>query len=90
MRVKVANMKIFLLDLDSIRVVGYSDKRFANNFDLNSQLGGIILLMDDRDLAIPIDFKSYKSRLVARSVLSAEVIAFAYLFDDSYALLYQL
>ena len=42
--------------------------------------------MDDTDNVIPISFKSYKSRRVTRSVLSAEVIAFADLFDDSFAI----
>ena len=35
---------------------------------------------------MPIIFKTYKSRRVARSALSAEVIAFADLFDDALAL----
>ena len=46
--------------------------------------------MDNTDSAIPIILKSYKSRRVARSVLSAEVIAFAYLFDDALALKFQI
>ena len=53
---------------------------------MKSQLGRIVLLIDDSSAAIPISFKSYKSRRVARSVLSAEVIAFADLFDDAFAL----
>ena len=82
----VAHLKIPKLDLGTIRIVGYSDASFANNHDLSSQLGRIILLVDDDDSAVPICFKSYKSRRVTRSVLSAEVIAFADLFDDAYAL----
>ena len=42
--------------------------------------------MDDTDRFSPISLKSYKSRRVARSVLAAEVTAFADLFDDAYAL----
>ena len=72
--------------LNNIRIVGYSDAAFANNSDMKSQLGRIILLTDCSNSAIPIVFKSYKSRRVARSVLSAEVIAFADLFDDALAL----
>ena len=53
---------------------------------MKSQLGRIVLLIDDNSAAIPIVFKSFKSRRVARSVLSAEVIAFADLFDDAFAL----
>lgn len=86
----IAHLKFPKLDLDSIRVVGYSDAAFANNHDLKSQLGRIIFLIDDSNHAIPIVFKSYKSRRVTRSVLPAEVIAFADVFDDAYALRSQL
>ena len=88
--VNVSNLKFPKLDRDSIRTVGYSDASFANNHDLKSQLGRIILLMDGNDKAVPVIFKSYKSRRVARSVFSAEVIAFADVFDDSLALRSQL
>ena len=84
--VNVAHLKIPKLDRSTLRNVGYSDATFANNPDLTSQLGRIILLMDKTDSAIPVTFKSYKSRRVTRSVLSAEVIAFADLFDDAFAL----
>ena len=40
-------------------------------------------MTDDNHNAISVSYKSYKSRYVARSVLSAEVIAFADLFDDA-------
>ena len=46
--------------------------------------------MDENYKAVPMIFKIYKSRRVARSVLSAEVIAFADLFDDALALRSQL
>ena len=82
----VAHLKFPDLDRNSLRLVGYSDAAYANNHDLSSQLGRIVLLMDDADRFSPISFKSYKSRRVVRSVLAAEVIAFADLFDDAYAL----
>ena len=86
----VAHLKLPKLELSSVRIVGYSDASFANNHDLSSQLGRIARLIDDDDAAIRICFKSYKSRRVTRSVLSAEVIAFADLFDDAVALRYQI
>lgn len=70
--------------MDSDRIMGYSNAAFANNNDLTSQLGRIILLVDDSDTIIPISFKSYMSRRVKRSDISAEVLAFAELFDDVY------
>ena len=43
-------------------------------------------MTDDNHNAIPVSYKSYKSQRVARSVLSAEVIAFVDLFDDALAI----
>ena len=82
----ITHLKIPKLDENSVRIVGYSDAAFANNHDLKSQLGRIILLTDNESNAVPIIYKSYKSRRVTRSVLSAEVIAFADLFDDALSL----
>ena len=82
----IAHLPFPKLDLRSVRIVGYSDAAFANNYDATSQLGRVILLIDDDNNSIPIAFKSYKSRRVTRSVLSAEVIAFANLFDYAFSI----
>lgn len=74
------------LDMVSTRLIGYSDAAFANNHDSTSQLRRIILLTDKYNNAIPLAFKSYKSRRVTGLVLFAELIAFADLFDDAFAL----
>lgn len=42
--------------------------------------------MDDEGNATPVTIKSYKSWRVTRSVLAAEVIAFADLFDNAYSI----
>ena len=65
-------------------VVGYSDAGYSSNNDLTSQLGRIVLLMNDTGAVAPIIFERYKSRRIARSVLSAEENAFADLYDDAY------
>ena len=75
--VNVSNLQFPKIEHSSVCIAGYSDAVFANNHDLESQLGRVILLMDDKNSAIPIAFKSYKSRKVTRSVLSDEFIAFA-------------
>ena len=82
----VAHLKFPSLERDDVRIVGYSDAAYANNRDLTSQLGRIILLMDKSNNAIPVSFKSYKSRRVTRSVLAAETIRFVDMFDDALAL----
>ena len=86
----LTHMKFPKLDLSTIRIVGYSDAAFASNSDLSSQLGRIVLLIDGSGAAAIVSFKSYKSRRVTRSVLSAEVIAFADLFDDAFTIRKQL
>ena len=78
------------LDSSSAKIIGYRDAAFANNFDSSSQLGYIILLEDKNDAAIPIPFNFYKSKRVTRSVLSAEVLAFADLLDQAFSLRSQL
>lgn len=83
--IDVANLKFSKLDLESIRGVGYSDAAFSNNRDQKFQLECIIFLMDHKDSAAPIVFKSCKSRRVVRSVLLAEIITFVDVFDDAYA-----
>ena len=73
----VACLKFPQLDLPSVKIIGCSDAAFAYNFDLSSQLGYILLLTDKNNAGILVSFKSYKSKRETRSVLSAEVIAFA-------------
>ena len=75
------SLRIPALDLDTLRIIGYSDSSFANNRDLSSQLGHIGFLGDESGAAAPISFKSYKARRVTRSAMSGEVIAFSDLFD---------
>ena len=81
-----ASTRIPKLDYISLRITAYSEAAFANISDLSSQLGRIVLLTDDKHNDIPVSYKSYKSRRVAHSVLSAKVITFADIFGDSLAI----
>ena len=49
----MAHLQFPKLDMNSFRLVGYSDAALANNDDLTSQLGMIILLDEKHDNAIP-------------------------------------
>lgn len=69
------------LDAATTRVVGFSDASFANNRDLSTQLGYIILLCDAAGNSCPLVFKSYKSRRVTRSAMAGEAISFADMSD---------
>jgi hypothetical protein len=69
------------LDRTSLRLKVYADSSFANNEDLTSQLGYLVLLTDKNDRCNIIHYSSHKSRRVTRSVLGGEVHAFADAFD---------
>ena len=79
-------IKIPKLELECLRVIGFSDASFASNADFTSQLGYICFLADASNNAIPIILKSYKARRVTRSVMAAEVISFSDMFDVCYTL----
>ncbi|MEM6805930.1 MAG: hypothetical protein AAF696_31325 [Bacteroidota bacterium] len=83
-------IKMRKLDLDSLYIKVYSDASFANNPNLSSQLGYIVLLCDKNDNCKILHYTSYKSRRVVRSVLGAEVYAMADAFDYSYKLKHDL
>ena len=85
-----ASIRIRKLDYNSLMIIAYSDAAFANYAELSSELVRIVLLTDDNHNAIPVSYKSCKSRSVARSVLLVKVIAFADLFDDALAIHKQL
>ena len=59
---------------------------YASSYDLSSQQGKINLVIDDNNNAATVLFKSYKSKRVARSVLSVNVNSLADLSDDASAL----
>ena len=80
-------IKIAKLELESLRVIGFSDASFASNADFTCQLGYIFFLADASNNAIPTIFKSYKARRVTRSVMSAEVMSFSDMFDVCYTFL---
>ena len=74
------------LNLNSLRISAYIDPAFTNNVNLSSQIGRIVPLTNDNVNSISVSDKSYQSIRVTYSVLSAEVIAFAELFDDALAI----
>ena len=57
------------LSADSLPNVGYKDARYTGNYDITSQLGRLVLLIDDYHAVAPISYTSYKSKRVSRSVL---------------------
>lgn len=78
------------LDEKSFSLRVCTDSSFANTPDLRSQLGFIVLLCDSSGKCNILHFSSYKSKRVTRSVLGAEVLAFADGFDYAYLLRHDL
>ena len=74
----------------SLEIIAYSDAAYVKNANVSSKPGRIVLLSDGDHSYVPVSYMSYILRLVACSVLSAEVIAFADLFDYAFAIHKQL
>jgi hypothetical protein len=69
------------LDINSLNLVIFTDASFANNKDLSSQIGYVIVLTDQNQTANIIHWSSIKCKRVTRSVLASELYALAHGFD---------
>ena len=74
-------LKFIPLDLDTLKIVAFTDSSFANNQDFSSQIGFVIALTDVNNNANIIHWTSVKSRRVTRSVLASELYAMSLGFD---------
>ena len=62
------------------------DSSFANNHDLSSQIGFVIVLADKDDKANILHWSSIKCKRVTRSVLASELYGMAHGFDTAAAI----
>ena len=69
------------LDLTSLKFVIFTDASFANNYDLSSQVGFVITLVDSDNKANIIHWSSIKCKRITRSVLASELYAKVHGFD---------
>jgi hypothetical protein len=69
------------LDHKSLQLVVFTDASFANNKDLSSQIGYIVVLADAANRANIIHWSSTKCKRVTRSVLASELYAMTAGFD---------
>ena len=70
-----------LLDMSSLSLLVFTDAFFANNNDLLSQIGFVIVLTDRNQSANILYWSSIKYKRVTRSVLASKLYALAYGFD---------
>lgn len=69
------------LDKGSLKLQLYAVASDGNNYEKESQLGYLIFLTDDSKSYQTLHWSSHKSKLVTRSALGSEVMAFGYEFD---------
>jgi hypothetical protein len=69
------------LDITTLRLIVFTDSLFANNKDLSSQIGYILVLADLSNKANIVHWSSVKCKRVTRSVLASELYAMAHGFD---------
>lgn len=60
------------LDPETLHIRVYADSSFANNEDLSTQLGYLVLLCDARKRCNVLHYSSHKSRRTVRSVMGAK------------------
>ena len=69
------------LNKDTLKLIAFTDASFANNTDLSSQIGFVIVLADASGKANIIHWSSTKCKRVTRSVLAAELYRIAHSFN---------
>jgi hypothetical protein len=74
------------LDTKTLRLVTFTDASFANNKDLSSQIGFVIVLADAANNANIVHWSSIKCKRVTRSVLASEMYGTSHGFDTAAAI----
>lgn len=74
------------LNLHSLYLTVYSDASFISNKGKTVQLWYLIVLMEKFQRFSVLQFSSHKSKLVTRSSMAAETLAFVNVFDKSFFL----
>lgn len=78
------------LDRETLHLRVYADASFADNDDLSSQIGYVVLLCDSSDSCHVLAYSSKKARRVVRSIMAGEVYAFADAFDAAFIIKHDL
>lgn len=78
------------LDREMLHLRVDADASFANNDNLTSQLGYVVLLRDGANRCHVLVYSSKKARRVVRSIMAGEVYAFSDEFDAAFILKHDL
>ena len=79
-------LRFVQLNPKQLRLITFTDAAFANNTDLSSQIGYVIVLADQDNFANILHWSSTKCKRVTRSVLASELYAMSNAFDISSAI----
>jgi len=79
-------LKFVKLDVKTLQLLVFIDALFANNKDLSSQIGYVIVLANATKRANIVHWSSTKCKRVTRSVLASELYGMAHGFDISVAI----
>lgn len=74
-------LRFVKLEKETLRLLVFTDASFANNRDLSSQIGYVLVLADDTGRANILHWSSTKCKRVTRSVLASELYGMAHGFD---------
>ena len=74
-------LKFVKLDVNTLQLLVFTDASFANNKDLSSQIGYVLVLADATKKANIVHWSSVKCKRVTRSVLASELYGMAHGFD---------
>jgi hypothetical protein len=74
-------LRFVKLDKNTLRLLTFTDASFANNRDLSSQIGYVLVLADSTGRANVLHWSSTKCKRVTRSVLASELYGMAHGFD---------
>ena len=74
-------LRFVKLEKESLRLLVFTDASFANNKDLSSQIGYVLVLADDAGRANILHWSSTKCKRVTRSVLASELYGMVHGFD---------
>jgi hypothetical protein len=77
-------LKFVKLDEKSLQLLVFTDASFANNKDLSSQMGALLVVADAQGNANILHWVSIKCKRVTRSVLALELLAMVHGFDSAF------
>jgi hypothetical protein len=89
-QISEVSLKFAPLELSSLRMCVYTDASQAYSEDLSSQVGYIIVLMDNTNRASIAHYQSHKSQRVSRSSMAGDTLTFADGCDNAFLLRHEL